>query len=179
MPPVLATGSNLQPKDGQRKGKSQAPILHAGNPWSLFLKPLGYAHPVKPGRISLTLISKPAELQQKASALWIEQVTGTLAHFASEADSIPKVTLPGLSFPIEPNDQSLWPRGPPGTMQPSPAPSVHRHTPDHTSSDPCPGTGRHGAHSVELIPRAPLHGISPDEQRNHSGSPGATSSETS
>ena len=96
----------------------------------------------------------------RAAALWIEQATGTLAHFASEADSIPKVTLPGLSFPIKPNDQSLWPRGPPGTMQPSPAPSVHRHTPDHTSSDPCPGTGRRGAHSVELIPRAPLHGIS-------------------
>lgn len=49
----------------------------------------------------------------------------TCAHFASEADSIPKVTLPGLSFPIEPNDQSLWPRGPHGAMQPSAVPSVH------------------------------------------------------
>ena len=125
MPPALATGSNLQPKDGQRRGKSQAPVRHAGNLWSLFLKPLGYAHPVKPARISLTLISKPVELQQKASAPWIQQATGALAHLASEADSFPKVTLPGLSFPIEPNDQSLWPRGPHGAMQPSAAPSVH------------------------------------------------------
>lgn len=118
------------------------------------------AHPVKPARISLTLISKPADLQQKASAPWIQQATGALVHLDGEADSIPKMTLPGLSFPIEPNDHSLWPRGPHGAMQPSSAPSVHQHTPDHTRSDPCPGTGRRGAHSVELIPRAPLHGIS-------------------
>lgn len=160
MPPVLATGSNLHPKDEQRKGKSQAHIWHAGNPWSLFLKPLGCAHPVKPARVSLTLVSKPEELQQKASAPWIEQATGALAHFASEADSTPKVTLPGFSFPVKPNDQSLQPRCPPGAMQPSPAPSVHQHIPDHSRSDPRPGTGRRGAHSVELIPRAPLHGIS-------------------